>query len=241
MAAAGNAERRDGAPPGNRDGEPPGNRDGEPPGERAASPAWLYAVAVGPAAAVIAAVWLQPWVKPGWLLRDPLFVAATADACCRMYYGLVSNLGVLVWCATAAVCLFAALQLRRRQAGRRVVRFFLLGGLLTGLLLMDDLFFGHESVYPRLLGIDEAGVVAGYVVLTLGYLWAGRGQVRRTDHRLLALALLGFAASAGVDIFLPDTDNWLIVVEDGGKLVGITSWAAYHIRAAWLFTGPPPG
>lgn len=206
-----------------------------PPG-RVDTPLWVYLVAIVPAVAVIAFVWLQPWVKPGWLLRDPLFVAATSGKCCRLYYGVVSNFGVLFWCATSAVCLFVSAQLRQRGAPRRHIAFLVYAGLLTGLLLMDDLFFGHESVYPAILGIEEEGIVSAYFLITLVYLYLYRDLILAVDNPLMVLALASFAASVAVDVFLEDTDNWLILVEDGGKFVGISLWATFHIRAAWLLT-----
>ena len=97
----------------------------------------------------MAAVVLQPWIDPADLLRDPLAVAELKPAeCCKVYYGAVSNLGVLLWTAGAAIALFGAgLALALgRPAGEAGL--LLAAGMLTGFLAIDDLFLVHENVLP---------------------------------------------------------------------------------------------
>jgi len=71
---------------------------------------WLVAVAVILLPTVLLAiVILQPWAAPKWMFFDPLTAAEFSDDCCHIYYGFVSNLGVFLWVATAAIALFSAL------------------------------------------------------------------------------------------------------------------------------------
>ncbi len=65
--------------------------------------------------------------------------------------GMQSNLGVLAWSATGAICLFAHTFLRARQASS----FFLWSGVITIALALDDFFHLHEFFAPRYLRIKE--------------------------------------------------------------------------------------
>ena len=54
------------------------------------------------------AVYVQPFVDPSSLLRDPAAVYRDlgVPAHTAMYYGFVSNLGVLIWGSASFICLF---------------------------------------------------------------------------------------------------------------------------------------
>ena len=53
----------------------------------------------------------QPLTDPRWFYHDPLRAAEIAPECCKVYFGAMSMLGVMMWAATAAMCLFTALML----------------------------------------------------------------------------------------------------------------------------------
>lgn len=158
------------------------------------------------------------------LTRDPVAELQGAP-----YTGIVSNLGVLLWAGAATLCLFAASQLR---SGSEARRFFLFGGALTAALLVDDLFLLHEVVGPLYLGVPEKAVYLGIGLLTLGFLYACRSVILRTEPLLVMAALGLFGLSVVVDQILPLSVSTGLVVEDGAKLAGITLWLAYFTRAA---------
>ena len=90
-----------------------------PPSRITSTPTWVNVVAVVPALLVCLAVALQPWINPDDLFRDPLAVAYDAAAkgeCCHAYYGMLSLLSGLLWCAGASISLFAATVLVTRRA-----------------------------------------------------------------------------------------------------------------------------
>lgn len=80
----------------------------------------------------------------GNLTRDPMAVVRA-----HPLTGVLSNLGAILWSAGAALPLFTWLALRTLGAAGRFQGVLLGGGLLTGLLLADDLFMLHEGLYPR--------------------------------------------------------------------------------------------
>ena len=169
---------------------------------------------------LLLAVTVQEVVPPVFLLRDPANVADYP-----FYIGLLSNIGVLLWGASAAICLFTARAIR----GRVEAAYLAAAGLLTTLLTVDDLFLLHEDALPIYLHIPERLVLGSYVVLTLVFLLRFARLILRTDYLPLLFALGFFAVSAVVDVWF-SRQSWAFWVEDGLKLLGIVSWLMYFTR-----------
>lgn len=176
----------------------------------------------------------------GTLTRDPAALTGAPP-----YAGLLSHLGVLLWCAAATVCFLAGALVRR-------VRALLFGfGALTAALLLDDLFLLHEAVLPALTAWPEVVFVAVYGAATAVLLTCHRRALRRTDWPLLAgaLAALAFAAVADVlpellagdrtveDVPPAIVDAYLLL-EDGAKFAGIVLWLAYFVGVGVGALGP---
>ena len=151
--------------------------------------------------------------------------------------GVVSSVGILLWCATAAICLFGYNLLRERGA-HQAAGMLLWSGLLTVGLLVDDFFMFHEYLAPVHLGINEKVVLASYVCFNAAYLLRHRRLILAADFRLLAAALVLFAVSMLIDV--TDVGGWWNLAEDGCKLLGIASWFGYHAGRAryWLLHEP---
>jgi len=181
---------------------------------------------------LVAIAALSPQITVASLTRD---MAATAKV--HPLTGVVSNVGILLWCATAAICLFSSNLLRQRGA-HRAAGFLLWSGLMTAGLLVDDFFMFHEYLAPVHLGIDEKVVLLGYVCITAVYLLQHRRLILEADYRLLVTALVLFIGSMMID--LADVGGWWNLAEDGCKLLGIASWLGYHAGRAkhWLVLAP---
>ncbi len=161
------------------------------------------------------------------LTRDPAQVLGVSP-----FAGAVSNIGILLWCASTAICLFAAL-LARRHCARRTPIFLLAAGTVTLVLLLDDLFLLHDIVLPNGFGISEEAVYTAYAAMIGAFITLFHRDIRASDYPLLGLALLFFAVSLGFDVL----QQWVtppgaFLLEDGSKLMGIVSWAGYLIRTA---------
>lgn len=141
------------------------------------------------------------------------------------YLGAVSYVGILLWCAAAAICLFAR-GLVRDPDREELRRFLLASALLTSLLGLDDLFMLHDVVAPEYFGVSEKAVVLAYGLAALGYVARFRRTVLKTEYFLLLLAGGFFALSVGIDAMDVD-DSRFLLVEDGAKLAGITAWLSY--------------
>lgn len=162
------------------------------------------------------------------LTRDPL-----GNTEHPWYKGLVSNLGVIVLAGTAGVALFARAVGGAAPRARASAGFILAGGLVTIVLLLDDLYMLHETVFPEHIGIPENAVYATYAAMLAGFTVAFRDRIRAEDPLLLAGALAGLACSVLLDLIASVVSvPAYYVLEDGGKFFGILCWAAFITRAS---------
>jgi hypothetical protein len=202
----------------------------------------LLAVLYVPAVVAVAAV-LLVWRKTGIPIRV-FFIDPVAEFDAPMYIGLFSNLGVLLWCASAAVCLFGGWLLMRAPGRREVAWFLVCAGLLTGFLQVDDLYLLHEEVLPDHCHVPQMLVFAGYDLLFLSFLVGFRRVLHTTDHLLLFLAFGFLGLSAFIDLFVTPEEFFIAgtvpgrhLVEDGFKLLGVVTWAAFFIRTSMQQVG----
>lgn len=117
--------------------------------------------------------------------------------------GVLSDLGIILWCACAAICFFAAITLHNSKPAD-MFRFLFYSALLATYLLFDDFFQIHEVFVPRYLGLDEKIVYAVLGITVIVYLIAFRRVILQTNYIFLLLALGFLAASVAADgIFAP--------------------------------------
>lgn len=192
---------------------------------------WVAAMALAFPALVVAGAVAQPWTDPKWLFLDPLTVAEVSGDCCHVYYGLISNLGIMLWSATSAVCLFAAFALFGTTATHEPTVSLATAGLLTGWLALDDVFLLHELVIPT-LGFMQNAVLAFYVLLGICYVIASWRVILASNYILFVVAGAFLAASMFVDIAFHSASSELVVIEDGAKFIGIWCWALFQVTTA---------
>lgn len=174
---------------------------------------------------IVIAVRLRTGIAIAEFTRDPLGFTGIP-----VYTGLLSNLGAVIWSGAAAVCFFSYGITRSRVARGAGSHFLLAAGLVTTLLLADDLFQLHEVVFPEHAGIPQNVAYGTYAAVLVGFLVWYRGTILGTDFLLLALAFAGFGVSIGVDVIAAMVSvPGIYVFEDGAKLFGIVSWAAYFV------------
>jgi hypothetical protein len=182
-----------------------------------------------PGALLLAVAFLQRAVPFSDLIKDAHAVAGVP-----FYVGLISNIGILLWGAAAAVCLFAGLILFRTREVEWG-RFLLASGIFSTVLTLDDMFQLHEVVMPVYLGVPQKLVYVAYVLAALVYLFAFRKTILKTEFSLLAVALALFAVSVGLDgqskpgmplSWVPEVK----AMEEAAKLMGILAWLTYFVR-----------
>lgn len=173
-------------------------------------------------------------VEPGVFLRDPAHIAHVP-----FYTGIISNLGIAVWCAGAVMALFAAAALPKTPDRREDRRFLLWSGLLTLYLMVDDLAMLHDDVYRNLFHIYEQVVFLVYLPIAAIYLTRFRRQLFGPHVALVVLTGVFTILSLTMDqwhmlltvfgrIIVPENQ----LVEKGAKLLSMVSWMAFLARTA---------
>lgn len=148
----------------------------------------------------------------------------------RAYVGWMANLGSAVWLVGAVAGVLAGAVLLK--AGRRGPgRFLLEFGAYTTVLVADDLFLLHESVYPS-VGIPEEAVYLAYGLTALFLLHRHLPLVRAHDGLLFVLAVGLWVGSVAFDVVQETWGVHLHVLEDGSKLVGLVLWSTFLVAAA---------
>lgn len=165
-------------------------------------------------------------IDAGRLTRDPASVERYP-----FYVGYLSYVGVLLWSAAAAVCLFSAWQVRSHGGSAADGWFLGLSGLVSLWLMSDDLFMLHEEVLPTYVGLPESLVYVVYVVLGVAYAVVFRRSILKTDYPLLGLALVLVGSSVALDL-APIQSIGPYFVEDSAKFAGIATWFVYWARAS---------
>jgi len=167
--------------------------------------------------------------------RDPL---QTLEG--KFYVGTVSQLGIVMWSATVAA-LFLSLRLSLLMKKPRQESLFLLfSGLLSLMMLIDDLFMFHDVIMPTYFLISEKFFYGFYALAVVGLFLYFRKIVLKTDYILFVLAVVSLGGSVLSDIVtdlgvkLPDP----FFIEDGFKFIGITGWVAYFTRSAFSLIRP---
>lgn len=183
----------------------------------------------------------------------------TAAANVPFYTGILSNLGVVLWVGTSAVCLFTGFVWQSAHGDRRVSFFLKAAGLLTLCLALDDLLLLHDELLEDYLGIPELLSFALYIGLIMAFVVRFRALIYQSDYLLLLIAFGFFGVSIAVDNvqqLLPmlygtlretaglagsadagtlqqasgAVSNFRYLLEDGSKLLGIVAWALYFVR-----------
>jgi len=193
---------------------------------------WIRAITFTVPAIFLAIILLQPWAEPKWMFLDTVTAARFSENCCSTSYGFISNLGIMLWSATAAVCLFSAGVFARINA-RALMWFALSAGLLNGWLALDDAFLLHENVLPY-FGIPQNLVLATYVALALAYAAASWRIILASDYVILLVAGTAVAMSLLVDTVFSSLAPSLVYIEDSAKFFGIFSWASFHMTTLYF-------
>ena len=149
------------------------------------------------------------------------------------FAGSLSYAGILLWCATVAVCLFSAV-IAGKKGQKKEQWFLLFFGLLTLAMLVDDLFMFHDFVFPEYFHVPQEWVYLVYLIIIMIYSFVFYRIIFRTDYILLMTAFVFFALSLFYDIKMPQR-GIANLFEDGFKLCGIVHWFVYFVRSSFGF------
>lgn len=167
--------------------------------------------------------------KSGDFTRDPAQIMGGSP-----FFGVLSNLGILIWSIAASVSLFAAALLKRINSRPDLFWFFLFSGLITAFLVLDDLFILHDEVFPRYLNIPRMLVLSAYMIILVAYVGAFLRTMLNTEYFILLISFILLIASVAFDM-IPRYARFrgFYFVEDGFKFLGILLWTLYFVSSAY--------
>ena len=158
-------------------------------------------------------------IKGILVIRD---LAQTCDS--PLGVGLISNLGYLLWIATAAIALFTAYS-TPTYSQHKLKDLLLCGGWFSFILCIDDMFLLHD----RYIGQTFLYVV--YAIFAFLIVFKFRGQLLKNGGEIFILAATLLAFSVLTDKFQRDIANTMPIkyetiqlFEEGVKFLGITTW-----------------
>lgn len=162
----------------------------------------------------------------------------TAIANIHPLSGILSTLGILLWCVAASVTLFTAFILRHYEQAKSF-KFIFSSSLLSTYLMLDDAFLFHEQLAFKYFGIDEKVVLFTLGIAVLAYLVSFRKIILKTNYIVLILAFGFLTVSVLTDGILDpwfwSLGHWEYFIEDGAKWLGIASWCSYYVQTSYLF------
>jgi hypothetical protein len=149
---------------------------------------------------------------------------------------VVSSLGAFVMAVTGGICYFTYTIVKPR--GEEFVSELFYGGALTFYITLDDFYQFHDVIFPRHFGINEKLVYLSLALAAVGYLFVHRHRLLAHHPVLLFAALTCFGVSVIADVFdkqLYDLlGQWMLMIEDGSKFLGIALWASYFISLSHI-------
>lgn len=169
----------------------------------------------------IAIVRRQTGIHLSFFMEDPASITDTP-----FYTGVFSNIGILLWCASATVCLLSSAILFKAGGDKNIRSFFLYSGLMISVLLLDDFFLLHETVFPDYLHIPQNLILAGYGLMALLYVLRFRKMLLDLEQLPLFFAFGFLGLSVFFDV-LPFRIPAHLLFEEGSKLLGIASFLVY--------------
>jgi hypothetical protein len=102
-------------------------------------------------------------------------------------------------------------------------------GLLTTMLLFDDLFMFHDYLAITHLNIEQTTVYILYLILAITWFIYFFDEIRSNDFLILLLAGFFLGLSVVGDFILPQ-EGIAYMFEDASKFFGIVTWTTYFIR-----------
>src|SRR5690606_6340162 len=148
------------------------------------------------------------------MTADPM---STFDS--HPFTGLISNVGVLLWCTTASICFWSGFFLMKKQIKKEGL-FLISNGVITTSLLLDGFFMMHEYIFHTLQ-------LLFYAIYFIGIIWYCYYFIKlifKTEFIILGLAFVFLGGSVFVDVIFPNV-GFQYFVEDGLKFLGISTWA----------------
>jgi len=139
------------------------------------------------------------------------------------FTGIASNIGVLLWAGACSILIFSYVILKDKKEHI----FLLCSGLITGILLIDDLFMLHDYIFYA-IGLNQYVMYGIYVVIFIAYFGFFKKTILQSPQIILLILAFGFLGSSVLLDITLENDGLQYFFEDGLKLLGITSWFLFY-------------
>lgn len=163
--------------------------------------------------------------EAGLSLADLTDDASLSDS--RAWFaGGLSTFGFILMAASCGVAFFSVSLRKFFAVGRRRSSASFWIGICSSVLLIDDAYMLHDSIFPTLLGIPEVvpQVLIGSGVA--GVLFLFRKAI--AESFVFAIpAVICWTLSVLIDVGLDDSGLVVLLLEDGFKLLGICFWLQF--------------
>ncbi len=149
------------------------------------------------------------------------------------FIGIISNLGVLLWCCTACICFFSGIIIYNSQ--RKHASFLLYSGVFTTILLFDDFFMIHDYgiFYILPYSFSEKIIFVLYVSFAIWYVIKFHKTILMTNHHYILLTAFVFLGLSMVIDTIFESKGLEYFIEDSLKFIGIISWTIFFIATSY--------
>ncbi|MFH4965290.1 hypothetical protein V8G69_09835 [Gaetbulibacter sp. M235] len=150
------------------------------------------------------------------------------------FVGVISNLGVLLWCCTASICIFSGvfiLNIYKKHAA-----FLIFSGIFTAILMFDDLFMFHDYGIYLIIPFDFAQniVLISYMIFSLFYIIRFYKTILLENYFILGTAFFFLGLSIFIDMLF-ESGGLEYFIEDGLKFLGIVSWMLFFNTTSYKY------
>ena len=188
-------------------------------------PSKLFLISILPSSILYLAIL---YISSLYNIKLSLVVRDLAQTCgYPVGVGMISNIGILLWGATAAICLFTTFS---ENINRESSKLLLLGGVFSGLLCIDDFFLLHD----RYIGPDFLNLT--YLAISIFLLIRFRGILKEIGLFNLVISILFLGLSIFFDGVIQQlfNQNYQLtqLVEEGFKFLGISCWLNFWCKAS---------
>ena len=141
--------------------------------------------------------------------------------------GMISNIGILLWGATASICFFTTFLEGINKESSKLLQ---LGGIFSSLLCIDDFFLLHD----RYVGPDFLNLT--YLAISIFLLVRFRRILKIIGLFNLLISILFLGLSVFFDGVIQQIFNQSYeltqLIEEGFKFIGIACWLNFWCKAS---------
>lgn len=150
------------------------------------------------------------------------------------FVGVVSNLGILLWCTTSSICFFSGSIIY--NIDKKSALFLIFSGVFSTILLFDDFFMIHDYAIYYLVSSDNGqyAILTLYAIFSILYLLRFYKIIIEGNYFILGLAFIFLGLSVVIDMIF-ESSGLEYFIEDSFKFLGIVSWTLFFSYTSYKY------